>query len=92
VPVDRAAAHALFGQLRSAPLFGDYRGQPPADTEALIDLIVCLSQFAADHADAIDAIDLNPVIVHARGNGVSVVDALILKHDRQAVAHRGAAG
>lgn len=92
VPVDRAAARALFGQLRSAPLFGDYRGQPPADTEALIDLIVCLSQFAADHADAIDAIDLNPVIVHARGNGLSVVDALILKHDRQAVAHRGAAG
>jgi acyl-CoA synthetase (NDP forming) len=92
VPVDRAAARALFGQLRSAPLFGDYRGQPPADTEALIDLIVCLSQFAADHADAIDAIDLNPVIVHARGNGVSVVDTLILKHDRQAVAHRGAAG
>ncbi len=45
---------------------------PAADTEALADLIVRLSHFAADHGDDIDAIDLNPVIVHAQGEGVSV--------------------
>ena len=43
--------------------------------------MVRLSQFAADHADEIAAIDLNPVIVHAQGDGVSVVDALIVKRD-----------
>ena len=41
--------------------------------------MVRLGQFAADHADAIAEIDLNPVLVHARGKGVSVVDALIVK-------------
>ena len=41
--------------------------------------MVRLSQLAADHADAIAEIDLNPVLVHARGKGVSVVDALIVK-------------
>ena len=56
---------------------------PPADTEALVDMIVRLSQFAADHADDIAEIDLNPVIVHAKGQGVSIVDALIVKQ-----AHR----
>ena len=43
--------------------------------------MVRLSQFAADHADAIAEIDLNPVLVHERGKGVSVVDALIVKRD-----------
>ena len=62
-------------------MFGPYRGPPPADTEALADLMVALSQFAADHADAIAEIDLNPVIVHAQGQGVSVVDALIVKRE-----------
>ena len=62
---------------------------PPADTEALADLMVRLAQFAADHADDIDAIDLNPVIVHAQG--VSVVDALILKRDKRRTELRGAA-
>jgi hypothetical protein len=30
-------------------------------------------------AEAVAEVDLNPVIVHARGKGVSVVDALIVK-------------
>ena len=38
-----------------------------------------LSHFAADHADLIEEIDLNPVIVHAQGEGLTVVDALIVK-------------
>ncbi len=45
---------------------------------ALIDLLVSVSRFAADHADAVAEIDLNPVIVHPRGQGLSVVDALII--------------
>jgi hypothetical protein len=72
-------------------VFESYRGLPPADTAALADLMVRLSQFAADHADDIAAIDLNPVIVHARGDGVWVVDALIVKRDIQSTDRRGAA-
>jgi hypothetical protein len=53
-------------------------------------LIVRLSQFAADHADAIAEIDLNPVIVHAEGQGVSIVDALIVKQQPQPAQHRAA--
>jgi len=41
--------------------------------------MVRLGKFASDHADVIAEIDLNPVLVHARGKGVSVVDALIVK-------------
>ena len=51
--------------------------------DALVDLMVRLGQFAADHADTIAEIDLNPVLVHAQGKGVSVVDALIVKGQPQ---------
>lgn len=79
VPLDHAAAAALLGRLKGASVLGAYRGAPEADTNALIELMVRLSRFAADHADEIAEIDLNPVIVHAKGHGVSVVDALIIK-------------
>ena len=82
VPLDNAAAAALLARLKGAAILGSYRGAPAADTEALIDVIVRLSQFAADHGDDIAEIDLNPVIVHAQGQGVSLVDALIVKQAR----------
>jgi acetate---CoA ligase (ADP-forming) len=83
VPLDQTAARALIRRLTGAQAFAPFRGMPAADTEALADLIVRLSHFAADHGDDIDAIDLNPVIVHAQGEGVSVVDALIVRRDRR---------
>ena len=91
VPLDQAGARALLGHLKGAQVLGPYRGSPPADTDALIDLMVRLSHFAADHADEIAAIDLNPVIVHAAGQGVSIVDALIVKRQaHQIERHRAA--
>jgi len=91
VPLDDTAARALIGRLKGAQVFGRYRGLPPADVDALADLMVRLSQFAADHAADIAAIDVNPVLVHAQGDGVSVVDALIIKRDHQLTERRGAA-
>jgi acetate---CoA ligase (ADP-forming) len=90
VPLDHQAALALIHRLKASAVFGSYRGMPPADTEALADLMVKLSQFAFDHGDDIAEVDLNPVIVHARGNGVTVVDALIVKRGVQRKERRSA--
>ncbi len=79
VPLGHAEARELLARLKGAALLDAHRGEPPADVDALIELMVRLSQFAADHADAIAEIDLNPVLVHECGKGVSVVDALIVK-------------
>ena len=91
VPLDREAALALLARLKGARLFDALRGQPPADTEALAELMVKLARFAADHADDIVEIDLNPVIVHGKGEGVSIVDALIIKRQAHDSARRSAA-
>ncbi len=91
VALDHGTARAMIGRLKGARLLGGYRGSAPADTEALADLMVALSQFAADNADDIAEIDLNPVIVHAKGEGVSVVDALIVRRESEPAERRGAA-
>ena len=83
VPLDREQALALIARLKGAKLLGAYRGMPAADIEALAELMAKLSQFAFDHADDIAEIDLNPVIVHDKGAGVSVVDALIVKRAQE---------
>jgi len=79
VPIDREEALSLLGELKGAALLDGARGASSADRVALAELIATLSRFAADHADLIEEIDLNPVIVHPRGQGLSVVDALIVK-------------
>jgi acetate---CoA ligase (ADP-forming) len=90
VPLDQAQARALVGRLKAAKVFGRYRNMPAADLDALSLLMVRVSQFADEHAGLISAIDLNPVIVHAAGGGVSVVDALITKRDGAASPLHGA--
>ena len=91
VPLDRDAALALLRRLTGAAVLGPYRGKPAADTEALTDLMVKLSQFALDHADDIAEIDLNPVIVHGKDDGVSLVDALIIRRTTHPAERRTAA-
>jgi acetate---CoA ligase (ADP-forming) len=79
VPIGADEALALLGELRGAAVLDGVRGAPPADRAALAELIAALSHFAADHTEQIAEIDLNPVIVHSQGQGLTVVDALIVK-------------
>jgi acyl-CoA synthetase (NDP forming) len=91
VPIDHETALALVHRLKASGVFGPYRGMPPADTGALADLMVKLSQFALDHANDVAEVDLNPVIVHAKGDGITLVDALIVKRIAQRGKRRTAA-
>jgi acetate---CoA ligase (ADP-forming) len=79
VPLGTEETLALLDQLKGAALFDGVRGEPAADRAALARLMVALSRFAADHAEQVAEIDLNPVIVHPAGEGLTIVDALIVK-------------
>ncbi len=78
-PVTPEEARRLLDGLRGAKLLHGVRGAPPADIDALVRLVVALGRFAADFADDIEEVDLNPVLVHPAGEGATVVDALIVK-------------
>src|SRR3954447_5539120 len=64
VPLGPDEALELLRQLKGAALLDGVRGEKPADKPALAQLMSALSYFAADHADTVAEIDLNPVIVH----------------------------
>ena len=81
VPLTEDDTHALLDQLKGRAMLDGMRGEPAADVSALVDLMVNLGRFAADFADTIQEFDLNLVLVHPDGDGVSVVDALIVKQD-----------
>ena len=76
-PVSEADALAMLRELRSAALLQGFRGAPPSDRAALSALIAKVS-LIADALPEIGEIELNPVIVHSEGLGVTVADALIV--------------
>jgi acyl-CoA synthetase (NDP forming) len=75
-PIDRAAAQEMIREIKGYPLLAGARGKPPADLDALADVLVKMSQFGAAHADRVTSAEINPFIALPEG-GVAV-DALIL--------------
>ncbi|UZE49143.1 acetate--CoA ligase family protein [Rhodopseudomonas sp. P2A-2r] len=81
-PVGPAEAMSMLRELKAAALLDGFRGAPKADVPALAALIAQLSQIAADAKDEIAEIEINPVLVHALGDGVTIVDALVVPKPR----------
>ena len=63
--------------LKQGALFDGYRGSPALDVEAVAALIAGLGRVLIG-SPAIREIDLNPVVVYPKGEGVVALDALIL--------------
>jgi acetyltransferase len=77
-PVSAEEADAMLKALKAAPLLNGFRGAAKADVSALAQLIADISVLAARHAAEIAEIELNPVLVHPEGQGVTIVDALVV--------------
>lgn len=76
-PIDRAGAIEMIRSLRSAALFDGPRGLPKADVEAVAEAIVALSRFAAARATTVAALEINPLVARAQGEGVVALDVLM---------------
>ena len=81
-PFDHATAAEMLAEIKGAALLQGYRGAPPLDTEALADALVRISWLVHDHAGRIREIDVNPLFVRPRGQGVVAADALVVLHPR----------
>jgi acetate---CoA ligase (ADP-forming) len=75
-PVTHSEAEDMLQELRAYPLLSGYRGRPAMDRRALID-VICRVSCLMNKTDFISEIDLNPVIIHPEGEGVSIVDARV---------------
>jgi hypothetical protein len=76
-PVTKTEARELLGRLKGRAALEGFRGAPAADMDRLSEIIVRLSEFAADQRDLITELDVNPIII--AGSDAVAVDALIVK-------------
>jgi acyl-CoA synthetase (NDP forming) len=74
-PVDKIDALNLIHELRGSKILEGIRGQPPADIDALVDVLMDVSSLMSQHS-AISQLDLNPVIAYP--DGVCAVDTRIV--------------
>jgi acetate---CoA ligase (ADP-forming) len=78
-PVSAVEAASMLAELKAAPLLNGFRGAAKADSAALSQLIAQVSVLAAAYREHIAEIEINPVLVHPEGQGVTIVDALVVK-------------
>tara|TARA_R100000005_G_scaffold96130_1_gene80883 strand:- start:1069 stop:3063 length:1995 start_codon:yes stop_codon:yes gene_type:complete len=69
-------ARRMIDEIQGRAMLDGVRGAPPSDVNALAEALSRLSVFAAENADRVETIDVNPFIVLPEG--AVAVDALIV--------------
>jgi len=76
-PIQRNEARRMVRSIRGYKLFKGFRGKPKADVEAIERAVVQLSEMVMNHPE-IHEMDINPLLVHAEGQGATVADCRII--------------
>lgn len=76
LPTSETAVREAIMSLRTAPLLAGYRGRPVADVDAAVAAALSIARFAEAHADTLEELEVNPLIVRPAGKGAVAVDAL----------------
>lgn len=80
-PLSTAEALATLRSLKSSALFDGFRGRPAIDLRPLAELVSRLSHLCAaaatDARHPVAELELNPVIVHSDGSGITIADAFL---------------
>ncbi|GAW93038.1 CoA-binding domain-containing protein [Calderihabitans maritimus] len=78
-PITRDEAYKMISSIKGYKILEGARGREPGDLKALAEVLVKVGQLAVDLGDVIGEIDINPLLVLPRGQGVKAVDALVIK-------------
>ena len=76
-PVGRNEARRMLNAVRAVKLLKGFRGTPAADTAAIEQALVRLSDLALQHPE-ISELDINPLLAHPQGQGVTVADCRMI--------------
>lgn len=78
IPIEERDAWTMIKSIKGYPILAGARGEPPADMEAIADMMLRVSQLVNDLEEYIKEMDLNPVFVYNEGEGAVIVDARII--------------
>jgi acyl-CoA synthetase (NDP forming) len=76
-PIRELTADMMIEKTKTYKILDGYRGGPVYDTPAIADCLKRLSKFVTDFEE-IKELDINPLIVYAKGKGCRIVDARII--------------
>lgn len=74
-PISESDAREMITEVRANPILKGYRGQPPADIKAIVEILMNTSRLVMEHQE-IKELDLNPIMVYEKG--AKTVDARII--------------
>ena len=77
LPVTREQVTGALESLKCAPLLHGFRGNPPCDLDAAVDVVLAIASFVEDRISTIAELDINPLLLLAHGQGVVAADALV---------------
>ncbi len=77
LPLTPQSAREMVMETRCYQLLAGHRGQAAFDIDALVDVLVKLSDLVARHADRIEELEINPLAVRPHGQGVTALDAVL---------------
>ncbi|UUY48348.1 acetate--CoA ligase family protein [Streptomyces yangpuensis] len=77
-PFGEDQARAMLTELRGHALLEGVRGAPPADVDALVEVILRIQRMALEFGGQLSELDINPLMVLPRGQGAVALDALAI--------------
>ncbi len=87
LPTTREQVLHALSRLKCAPLLNGFRGAPPADLNAAVDVILAVAGIVENDPSSIIEFDINPLMLLAEGQGVVAADALISLNAKPASDH-----
>ena len=76
-PIGRNEARRMVRQIKGYKLLQSFRGRPKGDIETVEKCIVGLSHLAMNHPEIVE-LDINPLLVHAEGQGATAADCRMI--------------
>ncbi|MFF4574945.1 acetate--CoA ligase family protein [Streptomyces sp. NPDC001410] len=77
-PFGEEQARDMLAELRGRALLDGVRGRPPADLDALVEVVLRVQRMALELGEQISELDINPLMVLPRGQGAVALDALVV--------------
>ena len=72
-----AAIRERLQALKGAKLLNGFRGTPPVDLDAVVDVVTRIGRLMRTRSDIVE-IDVNPLVAYPQGQGAMALDALIV--------------
>jgi len=77
IDADETQIVEALHKLRAAKLLTGFRGAPPVDVKAVADAVLAIARLMRTTPGIVE-IDVNPLMVHAKGHGARALDALVV--------------